>query len=123
MATALQGVEGAARLADFIAGLIDIPSEEKQSLLETVRPQGPSRQAARPARAPHRGAQGVARRRRAHARVDRRHEPQAPAARADAQIQKELGEDDEGKAELADLEKQIADAGMPKRSRRPRARN
>ncbi len=29
------------------------------------------------------------------------------------QIQKELGEEDEGKADLAELEKQVADAGMP----------
>jgi len=33
--TALQGVQGAARLADFIAGLMDVPAEEKQALLET----------------------------------------------------------------------------------------
>src|SRR5690606_8286606 len=32
---ALQGMDGAAQIADFIAGLIDIPVEEKQSLLET----------------------------------------------------------------------------------------
>ena len=35
MLAALQGVEGAARLADFIAGFIDLPSQEKQQLLET----------------------------------------------------------------------------------------
>ncbi|MGH8797977.1 MAG: LON peptidase substrate-binding domain-containing protein, partial [Caldimonas sp.] len=35
MATALQGLEGAGRLADFIAGLMDIAPEEKQALLET----------------------------------------------------------------------------------------
>ncbi len=35
MLTALQSVEGPARLADFIAGLMDIGPEEKQALLET----------------------------------------------------------------------------------------
>ncbi|TMH17828.1 MAG: endopeptidase La, partial [Betaproteobacteria bacterium] len=35
MVAALQGVEGPARLADFIAGLMDIGPEEKQALLET----------------------------------------------------------------------------------------
>ena len=35
MVAALQGVEGAARLADFIAGLMDVSAEEKQALLET----------------------------------------------------------------------------------------
>ena len=35
MVAALQGVEGSARLADFIAGLMDIAPEEKQALLET----------------------------------------------------------------------------------------
>ena len=35
MVTALQGVEGPARLADFISGLMDVGAEEKQSLLET----------------------------------------------------------------------------------------
>ena len=33
--SALQGVEGAARLADFIAGLMDISAPEKQVFLET----------------------------------------------------------------------------------------
>src|SRR5437773_5340490 len=35
MVAALQAVEGSARLADFIAGLMDVSAEEKQSLLET----------------------------------------------------------------------------------------
>src|SRR5438552_19146180 len=35
MVAALQSVEGPARLADFIAGLMDIGAEEKQALLET----------------------------------------------------------------------------------------
>jgi ATP-dependent Lon protease len=35
MVSALQGVEGAGRLADFIAGLMDVGVEEKQALLET----------------------------------------------------------------------------------------
>ena len=39
--------------------------------------------------------------------------PRAPAARAHEPIQKELGEDDESAAELAELEKAIAEAGMP----------
>ena len=56
-----------AQLADFIAGLMDISAEEKQALLETFDLQGAARQAARAARAPHRGAQALARDRRAHA--------------------------------------------------------
>src|SRR5205814_6995377 len=35
MVAALQGVEGPARLAAFLAGLMDISAEEKQALLET----------------------------------------------------------------------------------------
>jgi ATP-dependent Lon protease len=35
MVAALGAVEGASRLADFIAGLMDVSAEEKQSLLET----------------------------------------------------------------------------------------
>ena len=65
-------------------GLMDVSAEEKQALLETFDLQGAARQAARAARAPHRGAEGLARDRRAHARIDRRRQPQAPAARADA---------------------------------------
>src|SRR5258706_3073272 len=35
MVTALEGVEGASALADFIAGMMDVGAEEKQVLLET----------------------------------------------------------------------------------------
>jgi len=35
MVTALEGVEGASALADFIAGMMDVGAEEKQALLET----------------------------------------------------------------------------------------
>ena len=74
MVAALQGVEGPARLADFISGLMDVSAEEKQALLETFDLKARLDKL----------LDLLARDRRAHARIDQRHEPQAPAARADA---------------------------------------
>ena len=110
---ALQGVEGASRLADFISGLMDISAEEKQALLETfdlklrldkllellshrIEVLKVSREIAE----------------RTKGSIDdsnRKHVLREQMR----QIQKELGEDDEGAAEIAELAKAIDDAKMP----------
>src|SRR6185369_17263292 len=59
MSAALAAIDDPALLVDVVASVLDID-------------------------APHRGAEGVARCRRAHARVDQRRQPQGLAARADA---------------------------------------
>jgi ATP-dependent Lon protease len=113
MGSALQGVEGAARLADFIAGLIDIPSEEKQSLLETFDLR--ARLDKLLDLLAHRievlkvSRDVDERTRESIGDMNRKHLLREQMR----QIQKELGEEEEGKSDLADLEKAIADAGMP----------
>ena len=79
-----------------------------------LRSEGAARQAARAAVASHRGAEGFARNRRAHAR-SRSTTPTASTCCASrcATIQKELGEGDEGAAEIAELDKAITAAKMP----------
>jgi len=113
MATALQGVDGAARLADFIAGLIDIPSEEKQSLLETfdlkVRLDKLLDLLARRIEVLKVSRDVDERTRESIGDMNRKHLLREQMR----QIQKELGEEDENKTDLADLEKAIADAKMP----------
>ena len=113
------------QLADFIAGLIDIAAEEKQALLETLRPQGAPRQAAR---APRRTASRCSRSRarsseRTRESIDdanRKHllrEQMRP-------IQKELGEDDESAAEIDELDEgRSTRRRCPRRSRSTRARS
>ena len=113
MAAALEGVEGAARLADFIAGLIDIPAEEKQSLLETfdlaARLDKLLALLARRIEVLKVSREVDERTRESIGDMNRQHLLREQMR----QIQKELGEDDEGKAELAELANQIAAAGMP----------
>ena len=111
--SALQGVEGAARLADYIAGLMDITAGEKQKLLEMFDLK------ARLDRLlellSHRiEVLKVSRDidTRTRESIDGRNRQHLLREQMRA-IQKELGEDDEGTAEIPELEKAITAANMP----------
>ncbi|MDB5808156.1 MAG: endopeptidase La [Betaproteobacteria bacterium] len=113
MVTALKGVEGPARLADFIAGLMDVSSEEKQKLLETfditarldkllellshrIEVLKVSRDI------DERTRESIEGRNREHLLREQMRT-----------IQKELGDEDDSKAEIAELDKAITEAKMP----------
>jgi ATP-dependent Lon protease len=113
VASALQGIEGPARLADFIAGLMDIGAEEKQGLLETFDLK------ARLDKLLHLLAHRIE-----VLKVSRDITERTKDSLEDSQrkhllreqmrtIQKELGEGDEGAAEIAELDRAIAAAKMP----------
>ncbi|HLX27433.1 MAG TPA: endopeptidase La [Casimicrobiaceae bacterium] len=113
MVAALQAVEGPSRLADFIAGLMDVSVEEKQSLLETFDLK--ARLDKLLTLLAHRievlkVSRDIGERtRESITEVNRKHLLREQMR----QIQKELGEGDEGNAEIADLDKSITDAHMP----------
>jgi ATP-dependent Lon protease len=113
MVAALQGVDGAARLADFIAGLMDVPVEEKQALLETFDLKARLDKLLQIL--DHRievlkvSREIDERTRESITDVNRKHLLREQMRL----IQKELGEGDEGAAEIAELDKAITDAGMP----------
>jgi ATP-dependent Lon protease len=113
MVAALQGVEGPARLADFIAGLIDIGPEEKQALLETFDLK--TRLDKLLELLSHRievlkvSRDIDARTRESIDDTNRKHLLREQMRT----IQKELGEGEEGAAELAELDKAITEAKMP----------
>src|SRR5256884_4418441 len=113
MVAVLQGVEGPARLADFIAGLMDIGPEEKQALLETFDLK--ARLDKLLELLSHRievlkvSREIDARTRESIDDTNRKHLLREQMRT----IQKELGEGDEGAAEIAELEKAISDAKMP----------
>ncbi len=113
MVAALQGVEGPARLADFIAGLMDISPEEKQGLLEafdlTTRLDKLLELLSHRIEVLKVSREIDARTRESIDDTNRRHLLREQMRT----IQKQLGEDDEGAAEVAELEKAIAEAGMP----------
>ncbi len=113
MMTALQAVEDPARLADFIAGLLDIPPEEKQSLLETfnlkTRLERLLQILAHRIEVLKVSRDVDERTRQSIGDVNRKHLLREQMRT----IQKELGEGDEGAAEIADLGQQISDAQMP----------
>jgi ATP-dependent Lon protease len=113
MAAALNAVEGPSRLADFIAGLMDVGVEEKQALLESFDLK--SRLDKLLDLLSHRIEV---------LKVSREIDEKTRESIGDANrkhllreqmraIQKELGEGDEGAAELAELDKAIAEAKMP----------
>jgi ATP-dependent Lon protease len=113
MVSALQGVEGAARLADFIAGLMDISAEEKQALLETFDLK--ARLDKLLLLLAHRievlkVSREIAERTRGSIDDSQRKHLLREQMRT---IQKELGEGDEGAAEIAELDRAIAAAKMP----------
>jgi ATP-dependent Lon protease len=113
MVAALQGVEGPTRLADFIAGLMDISAEEKQALLETFDLK--TRLDKLLDLLSHRievlkvSRDIDARTRESIDDTNRKHLLREQMRT----IQKELGEGEEGAAEIAELEKAIAEAKMP----------
>ncbi len=113
MVVALQGVEGAARLADFIAGLMDISAEEKQSLLETfdlkARLDKLLELLAHRIEVLKVSREIDERTRESISDVNRKHLLREQMRT----IQKELGEGDESAAEIAELDKAISDAAMP----------
>ena len=113
MVAALQRLEGASQLADLVAGLMDATPEEKQVLLETfdlrerldklLEHLSKRLEVLKLSREiDERTKESMESKSREHLLRERM-----------AAIQKELGDDDEGKAEFAELEKAIAEAGMP----------
>ena len=113
VATSLQGVEGPARLADFIAGLMDIGAEEKQSLLETFDLK--ARLDKLLELLAHRievlkVSRDVAERTKGSLDDLQRKHLLREQMRT---MQKELGEGEEGAAEIAELDKAITEAKMP----------
>jgi len=113
MVAALNAVEGPSRLADFIAGLMDIGVDEKQALLETFELK--ARLDKLLELLSHRievlkvSREIDAKTRESIGDANRKHllREQMRA------IQKELGEGEEGAAELAELDQAITDAKMP----------
>jgi len=111
--TAFQALEGPGALADFIAGMMDITPEEKQGLLETFDLQ--ARLDKLLDMLSHRievlkvSKEIDERTRESIGDLNRK----ALLRQQMSQIRKELGEEDEGAAEIEDLGKKIADAGMP----------
>jgi ATP-dependent Lon protease len=113
MVGALQAVEGAAQLADFIAGLMDISAEEKQALLETFDLK--TRLDKLLELLSHRievlkVSREIDERTRGSIDDSNRKHLLREQMRT---IQKELGEGDEGAAEIAELDKAITAARMP----------
>ena len=113
MVAALQSVEGPARLADFIAGLMDIGAEEKQALLETFD-----------LKARLDKLLELLSRRIEVLKVSREIDERTKESIGDMNrkhllreqirtIQKELGEGDETATEIAELDKAITEAKMP----------
>ena len=113
MVAGLQGVDNAAQLADLIAGLIDIPAEEKQALLETfdlkARLDKLIELLARRIEVLKVTREIEERTRESIGDVNRKHVLREQMRT----IQKELGEGDEGAAEVAELDQAITDARMP----------
>ncbi|HEX4234801.1 MAG TPA: endopeptidase La [Caldimonas sp.] len=113
MAVALQGIEDPAQLANVISSLLDVPAEEKQSLLETfdlkTRLDRLLAIVARRIEVLKVSRDIADRTRESIGDVNRKHLLREQMRT----IQKELGEGNEGAAELAELEKAIAEAHMP----------
>ncbi len=113
MIAGLEALESPAQLADLVAGLMDASAEEKQTLLETFDLRARldrlvellSRRA-EVLRLSHEISE------RTKHSIDERNREHLLREQLRT-IQKELGEGDEGGAELAELEKAIAEAGMP----------
>ena len=113
LANTVQSITSAPRLADLIAGFMDLKPDEKQELLETFDA------AARIDKVLKRLAHRIE-----VLQLSNRINEQTREAMEDRQrefllreqmktIQKELGEGDDNAQELADLEKTIEEAGMP----------
>jgi ATP-dependent Lon protease len=113
MVAALQAIDSPAKLADFIAGLMDIGAEEKQAILETFD-----------VKARLDKVLDLLSRRIEVLKVSKEVEERTRESIGEANrkhllreqmrsIQKELGEGEEGAAEIEDLGKAIAEANMP----------
>ena len=113
MVVALQNVEGAAQLADLVAGLMDATPEEKQKLLETFDLKDRLDKLL-----------GLLTKRLEVLKLSREIDERTKESMESQSrehllrermraIQKELGDDDSGAEELAELEKKISEAGMP----------
>jgi ATP-dependent Lon protease len=113
MGVALQGIDDPAQLANLISSVLDVPAEDKQALLETfdlrsrldrlldiVTQRMEVLKVSRDIADRTRESIGD---------VNRKHLLREQMRT----IQKELGEDDEGAAEIAELDKAISEAGMP----------
>src|SRR5437667_2359222 len=113
MVAALPAAEGSARLADFIAGLMDVSAEEKQSLLETFDLK--ARLDKLLELLSHRievlkvSKEIDERTKESIGDMNRKHLLREQMRT----IQKELGEGEEGGAEIAELDKAITEAKMP----------
>jgi ATP-dependent Lon protease len=113
MVAALQGVEGPARLADFISGLMDVGVEEKQALLETFDLK--ARLDKLLDLLTHRiEVLKVSREidERTKASIDDRNREHLLREQMRT-IQKELGDGDQAASEIAELDKAITEAKMP----------
>jgi ATP-dependent Lon protease len=113
MVAALQGVEGPARLADFISGLMDVGVEEKQALLETFDLK--ARLDKLLDLLTHRiEVLKVSREidERTKASIDDRNREHLLREQMRT-IQKELGDGDQAASEIAELDRAITEAKMP----------
>jgi ATP-dependent Lon protease len=113
MVAALQGVEGPARLADFISGLMDVGVEEKQVLLETFDLK--ARLDKLLDLLTHRiEVLKVSREidERTKASIDDRNREHLLREQMRT-IQKELGDGDQAASEIAELDRAITEAKMP----------
>jgi ATP-dependent Lon protease len=111
--SSLQGIEGGTRLADFIAGLMDVSTEEKQSLLETFDLKARLDKLLELLN--HRievlkVSRDIDRRTRESIESSNRKHVLREQMRT---IQKELDEGEEGEAEIAELERKLTEAKMP----------
>ena len=115
LAAAIQGLDNPGALADLAVSYMDVKPEEKQEILETVdvaaRMEKVSRLLAQRIEVLRLSAEIG---KQTKAALDER-QREVLLREQMAAIQKQLGEGEEGKAEeLAELEKKIAEAGMPK---------
>jgi ATP-dependent Lon protease len=115
LANAIQGIDSPGALADLAVSYMDVKPEEKQEILETVdiaaRMEKVSKLLAQRIEVLRLSAEIG---KQTKAALDER-QREVLLREQMAAIQKQLGEGEEGKAEeLAELEKKIADAGMPK---------
>ncbi|MGH8802992.1 MAG: endopeptidase La, partial [Casimicrobiaceae bacterium] len=113
MVAAVQAVDGAARLADFVAGLMDATVEEKQSLLEMfdlrTRLDKLLEMLSHRVEVLRVSREVEERTRESITDVNRKHLLREQMRT----IKKELDEGDEGAADVAELERAIGDAKMP----------
>jgi ATP-dependent Lon protease len=113
MGMALQGIDEPAQLANVISSVLDVPAEEKQSLLETfdlkTRLDRLLEILARRIEVLKVSRDVADRTRESIDDLNRKHLLREQMRT----IQKELGEGDEGAAELEELDKAITDAKMP----------